>query len=181
MVMRKQRKRILKVVGFASIALVLISGVAIANYQHLQRQAARIPSTIRNELTFSPFVLTLDSKTYKATDYKLSEVIDNVQLFSFVVSSTHKSATISEYTQPAEFTDIPEYKERFLTNVIKQYATVQTSNGTVYLGRQQKQDNKQLGVMIEKGLIVLLNPKTELTNSEWRILGEQLEIQKISS
>ena len=181
MVMRKQKRRLLRIAGIASVAFVVIATVAAANYMYLERQAARIPAPIRQDLTFSPLVVTLDNRDYKATNYRLSEVEDGVQLLSFVVYFEGKSVTVSEYTQPPEFVEITEYKERFLNNIIKQYATVQTANGAIYLGKQTKQNDKQLGIMLERGLVILFNPEQELTQAEWRRLGDQFDIQKISS
>lgn len=182
MVMRKKRRRLERYIAIGTAAFCIIAVVAIVSYQRFEREAARIPVDIRNELAFSPFVLPVDSKQYKATDYTLSDAEGNVQLFSYVITSEDAQVTISEYPQPPQFTDIPEFKDRFLSNVIKQYGTVQTANGTVYLGRQEKQGNKQLAIMIERGLIVLMNPnKKELTDQQWRVIGEQLEIQKIQN
>lgn len=164
-----------------ALGLCLIAIVATLNYQHLQRQAARLPVGIRNELTFSPFLITLDNRDYTVTSYKLSEVEKGVQLLTYIVHIEGKSITVSEYVQPPQFTDIPEYKERFLDNVIKRINTVQTANGTIYLGKQVKQNDKQLGIMLERGLIVLFNPEKELTQAEWRRLGDQFDIQKISN
>lgn len=181
MVMRKQRRRIERYCAIAVAALSVIAIVAVVNYGRLERDAARIPAPIRKELTFSPFVLPVESKGFKTTDYRLTNAENNTPLLSYVITSKDVQVTISEYPQPPQFTDIPEYKERFLSNVIKQYATVQTANGTIYLGRQEKQNNKQLAIMIERGLIVLMNPAKDLTDQQWRAIGEQLEIQKIES
>ena len=180
MIARKKRQWI-RVSVFASIALLIVVIAASLNYQHLQRQAARIPAPISNGLTFSPFIVTLDNKDFKATDYKLAEVEDGAQLLSFVVRFEGKSVIVSEYVQPPQFTEIPEFKQRFLDNAIKQYATVQTVNGTLYLGKQVKQNDRQLGIMLERGLIVMFNPEQELTQAEWRRLGDQFDIQKISN
>lgn len=181
MVMRKQRKKLLRIAGLATIALLIITAVAALNYQYLERQAARIPVSVRHDLTFSPFIVTLDNKDYKVTDYKLSEVENGVQLLSFIVYFDNKKVTVSEYIQPPQFAEIPEFKQRFLDNAIQQYATVQTANGTIYLGKQIKQSNKQLGILLERGLIIMFNPETELTQAEWRRLGDQFDIQKISN
>jgi hypothetical protein len=133
------------------------------------------------DLVFSPFIITLDNDDYKATEYRLTEVENGVQLLSFIVQFEGKSVTVSEYIQPPEFTEIPEFRQRFLDNTIKQYATIQTSNGTIFLGKQVKQNDRQLGIMLERGLIVMFNPEQELTQAEWRRLGEQFDIQKISN
>lgn len=181
--MRRQRRGIIKlkqIVGLSALAAVFIATGAMANYRHLEREAARIPVTVRQNLTFSPLIVTLDNKDYTATDYRLSEVDGQVQLLSFIVHFGGQKVTVSEYAQPPQFVEITEYRERFLNNVIKQYATVQTANGTIYLGKQQKQNDKQLGIMLERGLIVMFNPEKDLTQAEWRQLGDQFDIQKIS-
>lgn len=177
---RKRRQRLqLLIAGLAG--LMFIGVAAFANYQYLELQAARIPASIREELTFSPFVLRLDAKGYTVTNYRAATAEDNTQIFSYIIHTNDKTITITEYSQPPQFTDIPEYKDRFLTNVIKQNATVQTSNGTIYLGKLTKQNDKQLGIMLERGLIVMMNPGEELSPAEWRRLGEQIEIQRISN
>lgn len=177
---RKQKKW-LRISVSISLGLALIGIAALLNYQYLERQAARIPASIRQDLVFSPFIITLDNDEYKATEYRLTEVENGVQLLSFFVQFEGKSVTVSEYIQPPEFTEIPEFRQRFLDNTIKQYATIQTSNGTIFLGKQVKQNDRQLGIMLERGLIVMFNPEQELTQAEWRRLGEQFDIQKISN
>lgn len=182
MPLRKQARRQWKqALLLASVASIIIAGVAYVNYQRLEREAARIPASIRQELTFSPFIVTLDNENYTATEYKLSEVETGVELLSFIVTFNDKKVTVSEYVQPPQFTEIPEFKQRFLDNAIKQYATVQTANGTIYLGKQIKQNDRQLGIMLERGLIVMFNPEQELSQAEWRRLGDQFDIQKISN
>lgn len=181
MAVLKHRKQLRQASVLALIALLVIATGAYLNYRHLEREAARIPVTVRQELTFSPLIVTLDNKEYKATDYKLSEVESGIQLLSFVVHFDGKSVTVSEYAQPPQFVEIPEFKERFLNNVIQQHTTVQTANGTIYLGKQQKQEDRQLAILLERGLVVLFNPEKELSEAEWRRLGEQFDIQKISN
>ena len=180
MITRKKRQW-QNISAFILVALLIIGVAAFINYRHLERQAARIPAPISQGLTFSPFIITLDNKDFKATDYKLAEVENGVQLLSFIVRFEGKSVTVSEYVQPPQFTEIPEFKQRFLDNAIRQYATVQTVNGTLYLGKQVKQNDRQLGIMLERGLIVMFNPEKELTQAEWRRLGDQFDIQKISN
>lgn len=144
------------------------------------RDTSPIPAQIRSQLTFSPFVLPNNSG-YVTTDYKFNAAEDKVHILSYLVTSKDVTVSVSEYTQPPEFTDIPEYKDRFLSNIAKQYDTVQTSNGAIYLGRQALQNNKQLGVMIERGLLVFMSPDKDLDSTQWRSLGDQLEIQKIKN
>ena len=99
-------------------------------------------------------------------------------LLTFVVVTPNNEVTVSEYTQPVEFVEITEYKEQFLNNVVQQTSTVQTANGKIYVGKLSEQNNAQLGVMLDHGLIVFLKPNTPLNEVEWRQLGEAFEIQK---
>jgi hypothetical protein len=164
------------------IILALLGYGCYDAYRYLTRDTNPIPSQMRSELNFSPFILSTDLKQYTTTDYKFSTAEGKVQILSYVLRTADGTAiSVSEYPQPSEFTDIPEYKDRFLTNVIKQYANVQTANGTIYLGRLPKQENRQLGIVLERGLIVFLSPDKELGEAQWHQLGDSLEIQKVSN
>lgn len=157
---------------------ILIAGIASGYWYMTTRNINPIPQQIRSQLTFSPFVLPSNTNNYSATDYKFSTAEDKVQILSYLIHSKNSTISVSEYPQPLEFTEIPEYKDRFLTNIINQYATVTTANGVIYLGRAVKQNNKQLAIMIERGLLVFMSPDKDLEQTEWRNLGDQLEIQK---
>jgi hypothetical protein len=157
------------------IGFILIAG-SIAAYRYLTRTISPLPEDISSELTFSPFIIE-ESEKYTSESFKLTKIDENTQLLSYIVRITAgPSVTISQHSQPPQFSDIPEYKDRFLTNIAKQYATVPTSSGTIYLGRQPKNQNKQLAIMIEKGLVVYLNPDTEMNEAQWRSLGNKLRI-----
>lgn len=158
------------------LLLVVISG--IGGYLYLSRDTNPIPTNIQTELTFSPFVIPSDTKDYSTSSYTYTAAEDKVWVLSYIIDLPNSSLTVTQYTQPPEFTDIPEYKDRFLTNIAKQYDTVQTANGVIYLGKMTRQNNKQLGVMLEKGLLVFMSPSSELDPSQWRNLGDRLEIQR---
>ena len=161
------------------LAAIGLAAIGVGGYLYFARDNSPIPATLRSQLTFSPFILPKDSKEYTTTDYKFSTAEGNVQILSYVIHTKDGNITASEYIQPSQFTEIPGYKDSFLSNVIQQYATVQTSNGTIYLGRLPRQGNKQLAIMIERGLLLLMSPDKELDSSQWRNLGDQFEIEKI--
>ena len=146
----------------------------------LTRPPSVLPEDVRAKLTFSPLVVESTSEAYSTSSYKFNTAENNEQILSYITTTPYGAITVSQYSQPPAFVDIPEYKDRFLDNVVKRYATVQTANGAIYLGRTTKQDNKQLGVMLERGLIVWLNPEKELSEAQWREFGDLLELQKIS-
>jgi hypothetical protein len=171
---RRQSKLLL-----VSIAIVLLGFGCIGGYLYATRSTNPIPQDIKGAMTFSPFVVTDNSNGFKTTDYKFTTAEDNTKILTYVVTTqSGTTITVSQYEQPSQFSDIPEYKDRFLSNIVKQYATVQTPSGVIYLGRMAKQNDKQMAIMIEKGLLVLMNPSRELSESEWRELGNKLDIQK---
>jgi ribulose bisphosphate carboxylase small subunit len=162
-----------------TFAVLVLAAALITGYLYFSRSTSPIPDAIQQQLTFSPFVLPSDTADITTSDYAYTTAEERVQVFSFVVHLPEGKVTVSEYIQPPEFTDITEYRERFLTNIAKQYATVPTSNGTIYLGRLSLQDNKQVGILLERGLLVFMNPDKEISETTWRQLGDQLEIQKV--
>lgn len=175
-----RRTVLLTALAFGAVALLLLGALL---YRSLAGSGpSPIPESISERLTFSPFVIPDDTEDFTATSYKLGGENDDLPVFSYVIRSADgkHSITVSQYTQPAEYSDIPEYKTQFLSNIAKQYATVQTSNGTLYLGRQSKQGNKQLAIMLERGLLVFFAPTTgDVDEATWRKLGDALELQKI--
>lgn len=175
---RHSRHRIKTYLIRTAVVLVLAAGLT-TGYFYFSRDTNPIPDTIQRQLTFSPFVIPSGIADITTSNYAYTTAEKRVQVFSFVVQMPDAKVTVSQYIQPPEFTDITEYRERFLTNIAKQYATVPTSNGTIYLGRLSLQDNKQVGILLERGLLVFMNPDKELDEASWRELGDQLEIQKV--
>jgi len=169
-----------KVVAWIVLTLVIIATVT-AGYLYITRDTNPIPKDIRSKLTFSPLAIPVYAKTYSVTDYKFTTSENNTQTLSYSIRTNNNSISLSQQQQPQAFVEIPEYKNRFLDNVAKQYDTVQTANGTIYLGHLSKQNNKQLGIMLEKGLLIFINPDKEMDKAQWRDLGDQLEIQKKSN
>lgn len=157
---------------------VAVLGAALGVWIYVTRDTNPIPKDIRSELTFSPLVTSSDSKTFKTTQFGLVRSEADEQILTYTINFEGIAVKVSQYTQPPEFTDVAEYKDRFLNNVVQQTSTVATANGTIYLGQLAKQGNEQIGVMIEKGLLVFMDPDKQLDEVQWRRLGEALEIKK---
>ncbi len=166
------RRTVLLIISILAAVTVLLGALWIF------RDTNPIPNDLRTELSFSPLVIPLDSTQITSRSYEFSKAEDQTQILSYILDVQDKQVTVSEYVQPPEFTDISEYKDRFLTNVLQQYATVQTANGTIYLGRLTQQDGQQLGVMVERGLLVFMRPSTELSETTWRLIGDRFVIVK---
>ena len=158
------------------IAASIIAFTAIFTYNLFKPDTNPIPGDIRSQLSFSPFIIPLNTKEYISDSFKYSKAENNVDILSYVVRLNSAQITLSEYAQPSQFTDIPDYQNQFLANVIQQYDTVQTSNGQIYLGRLT--NKSQLGIMIEKGLIVFMTPNHDLSTSTWHDVGENLVIYR---
>jgi hypothetical protein len=158
------------------IAAGIIALTAISTYNLFKPDTNPIPKDIRSHLSFSPFIIPLNTKEYVSDNYRYSKAENNVDILSYVVHLNNAQITLSEYAQPSQFTDIPDYQNQFLANVIQQYDTVQTSNGQIYLGRLT--NKSQLGIMIEKGLIVFMTPNHDLSTSTWHNIGENLVIYR---
>jgi hypothetical protein len=173
-----KKSLIIKKIILWTIGAITFSIVVFSAYQLFNPQLNPIPMSLRKQLTFSPFVIPSSTKGYSTSSYRFNIAENSVQVLSYKIGLPSHTVTISEYTQPAQFTEIPDFKTTFLSNAIKQYATVQTSNGVIYLGRLSKQNNAQVGVMLERGLVVFLLPDSDIEQSGWRELGDQFEIQK---
>lgn len=182
MKMRFTHHRIRNQILLTSLIVLALGGASFGIYSYLTRDLNPIPTTLRQNLTFSPLVIQSGTKGYTTSDYRVTKTETSINILSYTIQTgTSPAIHLSEYPQPQEFTDIPEYKDRFLTNVAQQYSTVATSGGTIYLGRLARQNNKQLGVMLEKGLIIFMSPDKDVAPEQWRALGDQLTIQKTNN
>lgn len=176
------RHRTRNLIVLISLSIIAVSGASFAIYSYMAKDMNPIPTELRKNLSFSPLVIQPGTKGYITSDYHMTKAENNIDILSYtILINTGPTLRVSEYPQPQEFTDIPEYKDRFLANVAQQYSTVATSEGTIYLGRLAKQNNKQLGVMLEKGLIVFMTPDKDMEPEQWRALGDQLIIQKTNN
>lgn len=174
-------RKVLKLLAgpkFAWSIAILAIAASLAGYWYFSQPKASIPNDVRSGLDFTPLVIDQKDTNYSSSEYKSSTAEDNVKILSYVIKTPNGTVSVSQYVQPPAFTDIPEYKDRFLDNIIKRYATVQTAGGTIYLGRATKQNNKQLGVMLERGLIVFFSPESELSESDWRKIGGQMVVSR---
>ena len=136
-----------------------------------------IPQDVVAKLDFTPIVVDKNAEQYKASDYQYTAMEDGIKRLVFNVTlDQNKTAIFTEEPQPPQFYDIAEYKNKFLENKSEQ--TVNTDMGVIYLSRPENQKGKYIGLMLEKGLIVFINPSQDLTKEEWRALGNALTTQK---
>lgn len=162
-----------------AVALILLVG-GLVGYRYASREQSPLPPAVEQQLSFSPLILSGESDDLSASEYVLEQTEEDTTLLAYRITRDDATINVSQYPQPLQFTEIPEYRERFLTSIVKQTETVQTATGVVYLGRGTL-NNKQIAVMLERGLIVLFSPSKDLDAQSWRTIVEQLDIYRISN
>lgn len=163
--------------GVVAIIIASIAVGAVITYA-VTRTNSSVPASVRSDLSFSPLVPTGNS--VKTSDYKLGTAEDGTQTLGYVVTANEVRVVVNQYPQPKQFIDVPEYKERFLSSVVNQTNAVQTANGVVYIGRTDT-DNRQIAVMIERGLLIFFNPASELPDETWRTIGDSMTVEKTTN
>ena len=159
------------------IAILLIAGMTLLIFSVIDKKKSPLPSDIQNTISFSPLIVPGSNDNFSAHDYRYGPDETGQNILTYTVkNSSGTNIFVSQYPQPPQFVEITDYKEQFLNNVAQQYDTVQSSNGVIYLGRLTKLQNRQLGVMLDKGLLIFISPQSDLSSDEWRLLGNSLEI-----
>lgn len=157
------------------IVTVIVVGLATVGWFVWYLRQPIIPIGIHKQLSFSPLAY-VGGGDYKADSYKYDS---KEKILSYTIKSDDGNViTVTEQSQPPQFTEIPEYKDKFLDNVMKRYSSVQSSNGVVYLTRPLNQ-KKQVGVIIDKGLLVFMSANKDLSEEEWTRLVDRLELERI--
>lgn len=172
------RARWVKVTGgIVLVAALVAMGFWLANI--IKPNKDPLPTAVSSRLNFSPLIVTPTESSPVTDNYKLSTAEEGVLLLSFIIHlSDNRIVTVSEYPQPSQFNDVPDFRDKFLENVIQKTMSVSSASGTLMLGRMAKQENRQMAVMLENGLVVFLVPSSELTEDEWRALGDSLSLLK---
>ena len=173
--------------GFIIICAIALlgAGLVISTIipRSTQRTSGPIPEDIVKDLAFSPFVIPSTNDSYKISNYKYSsfeEKKEKINLLSYVVTTADNTViTVNQQVLPPQFIDIPQYKEKVLSEVVNQKSAVPNANGTIYIGTAMQPKDKQIAAMIEKGLIVLMYPSETLDEKSWRAIGDALEVQKL--
>lgn len=178
--MHMANRRMLIIFGGLLVAVALVAGgFGLAHI--LKPRPNPIPAEISNKLEFSPLVIPANIKSPTTANYSTSVAEDGTRLLIYTIGLEGKNVTVSEYPQPSQFADVPDFKREFLDGVIQQTSSVSTSGGTIILGQMAKQKNKQFAVMFERGLIVFLTPSEPLEEKQWRTIGDALELIKLSN
>lgn len=171
-------KKVMLGIGITLGAIVLIvTGIAIGKLLTYGNTTNPLPESIKKDIDFSAFVIKPGSENYHMSSIKAASAEDGTKTLSYIIDAPFGSVTLNEYPQPAQFNEIPELKNKFLSDVIQQTSTVSTTNGALSVGRMAKQQtDKQIAVLLEKGLVVFFNPEKNLTDDEWRKIVDNLVI-----
>lgn len=176
-VRRNPWRSVRKAVLLLAVALVIVGGV-IAGALYIFRDRNPIPEELRSSLTFSPLVIPSQTEGFETSNYQFSTAENNVQILSYIITVDGRAVTVSQYPKPQAFDEVDQYQEQFLSNVVQQSDTVQTAIGAIAIGSLAKQEGSQVGVILENGLIVFLNPDEPIDNSLWRRIGDRLVLQR---
>jgi hypothetical protein len=173
--MNKNRGLII-LAGITMSALLVAGGFVLA--QVLKPKVDPVPASVSEQIDFTPLVVPVNDKTVTSTSYKVGTGEDGVRFLNYIIQIDDATVTVVESPEPTQFNDVQDFKEKFLETVIQKTTTVSTASGTIVLGQQAKQQNKQLGVMIERGLFITMNPSKTLDQKQWRTIGDALEVIK---
>lgn len=164
----------LKITMITLTTLALLAAAGWFAYAKLTPKVyGSIPSDVAKQLEFTPYTLTNNSDGYKQSGFEYTTTEDDAGAFYFIITLPDgTTVTTTEAPQPPQLTEIPESKAKFLEN--KSEETVLTDNGTIYLSHQKGRQDIMIGMMLERGLIILFNPSRDLSKTEWRALGNSL-------
>ena len=174
----KKKHVLLATIGLVIAAILVAGGFVLA--QILKPRPNPMPSSVSSQLEFSPLVVPANVKSPTTSDYKIGKIEEDTVL-SYVIHIDDASVTVSEYQQPSQFSDVPDFKDKFLENVIQKTSSVSTASGTIILGQQAKQKNKQMALMLERGLVIFMNPSKTLEEKQWRLIGDALDVVKTTN
>lgn len=177
MKIRTSPTRRLRLVTLWVCLAVLVGTAGYFGYKFFTRSANPIPSSISSKLTFSPLVIPKNDQQYTTDRYNFFTPEGQTPTLTYNIHLRNGTTiVVSQYTQPSEFNEIPDYKSHFIAGIFKQANDLSTSNGTLYTGQSSKL-NAQLGIMIEKGLIVFMFPNQSIDDATWRQLSDHLVVQ----
>ncbi len=174
-----RKKLLLGISGVLAVGLLLLGGFWLAHL--MQPNNNPVPASIAPQVSFIPLVIPANIKSITTSDYKVSTVEDGTHILTYIMHVANADVTVSEYPQPSQFTDVPDFKSKFLDDVIQQTASLSTSSGTIVLGQMAKQQNKQFAVMLEHGLVVFMTPSESIGQDQWQAIGDTLDTIKPSS
>lgn len=175
----KQLFRDKRIILFPIAAVALITvGFGIA--QLSQPSTNPIPSDVMSGLKFTPLIVPQDNSRIRASHYALGPADNGTRPLSFELAIDDQNVSVTETQLPAQFNEIPEYKERFIDTFITGSESIGTGSGTIYFGRPAKANGySHVGIMFDRGLLTIFSLKSgTLTQDEWRRIGDALVAAK---
>ncbi len=141
------------------LLILIVAGVWLYSRQGL------VPQDIVNQTTFAIMVpegenieVDKDSMMVSTPQGQKDEVLNYTARIDGI------DVLIGQQPTPQQFIDIPKTYEKVVEQA-KQYASFETTVGTVYLTRPQKQ---QIAMLNTKGTYTLAQASEDLTEEQWR-------------
>lgn len=100
-----------------------------------------------------------------------------LKLLTYSAMAYGVKTVVSQQPTPESFIDIPQVYDKVVANM-NEYKKFDTDSGTVYLTRPTDLGGKQAAVMNTKGTLMFVKPERDLSEDQWRILFNNLEIIK---
>lgn len=80
-----------------------------------------------------------------------------------------KRVIMNQQAAPDQFVDLPQYFDK-ITEKMNSYKTIDSAVGKAVLTRPTELKGKQVGVLFAQGTLMFVEPKSELTDQDWREL-----------
>lgn len=133
-----------------------------------------LPPAVASKVTFPVFMPDGEATaTYDQTTVSYQADAD-------VLSYTAKLAGgeelyINQQPTPESFIDIPQAYDKLIAS-LQPYSTFDTANGRVSLTKPKELNGKQSAVMNAKGTLMFIRSETDLSDSQWRQVFNNLKI-----
>ena len=124
-----------------------------------------VPQSVIDQTTFVVMVPEgKDIKVEKNTMEVSKPQGQDDEVLNYTATIDGKEVLVGQQPTPQQFIDIPKTYEKVVEQS-NQYASFETTVGTVYLTRPQKQ---QIAMLNAKGTYMLAQASDDLTEDQWR-------------
>lgn len=159
----------------SSLATLVLALAAALIYAHTA--ASPIPSNVRKQLTFTPFIAaSTDAFAVDQVSHYTYDTSNQTLRFTLQSKATG-TLTVSEQPTPPQFIDIDSYYTK-LVDTLNRYSAFDSQFGTVYLTKPSTLPNGQMAIMNADGVLVFVRSEKDLNDDTWRQIFTTLNLDK---
>jgi hypothetical protein len=148
--------------------------VGVLTITLLAKSEHALSSDIRKQYQATLLVPRADTIEIKADT---AEYAPADKLLTYHVIYQGSDLILSEQPTPEQFNDFPDLFEKLLGGMGK-YKSIDVELGTVHLTRPPSLKGGQTAVMNTKGTLLFVKPDKDLSEAEWRLFFQSLEVDK---